>query len=269
MTSASSFFLSSAVKVVMNAISDIPVVLLVGGQGTRLRSVLPSTPKPLASVGDKSFLELLVRQLRYQGIRRLVMSTGYLADQIEKEFGNGDSWDVAIEYSKELHPLGTAGAVKLARPYLRGVPEFLVLNGDSFLEINFHRLIRFHRGHGGLVSMAALQVENAGRFGTLQMDAEGRVVGFLEKTGREASGIVNAGVYVFDHTVLDQIPEGPASLERDVFPRMLNHGVYALEQHGMFIDIGTPEDYARAQKLCDRLYETALQKREGLGVETE
>jgi NDP-sugar pyrophosphorylase family protein len=241
---------------------DIKAVLLVGGLGTRLRSIVPYMPKPLASVGGKSFLELLVRQLQYQGIRRLVMCTGYLGDQIEKEFGDGQSWDVAIEYSRELGPQGTAGAVKLAQSYLREIPDFLVMNGDSFVEIDFHQLIRFHREHGGLVSMAVLQVNNAARFGTVQMDAGGRVIGFLEKTGQETSGIVNAGVYVFDGTLLEHIPEGPASLERDVFPRILHRGVYALEQHGIFIDIGTPEDYARAQQLRDRLYETAFQKQE-------
>ena len=267
MEAASSSCPPSGVKAAMNAMFDIPAVLLVGGLGTRLRSRLPSTPKPLASVGDKSFLELLVRQLRYQGIRRLVMCTGYLGDQIEKEFRDGQSWDVAIEYSKELHPLGTAGAVRLAQPYLRGVLDFLVMNGDSFLEIDFRRLIRFHREHGGVVSMAVLQVKNAARFGTVQMDAEGRVIGFSEKTGRDASGIVNAGVYVFDRTVLEHIPEGPSSLEREVFPRVLNHGVYALEQHGMFIDIGVPEDYTRAQQLCDRLYESAFQKQKCQGAE--
>jgi NDP-sugar pyrophosphorylase family protein len=252
----------SGVKVAMDAILDIPALLLVGGLGTRLRPVLPFTPKPLATVGDKSFLDLLVRQLRYQGIRRLVMCTGYLGEQIENEFGNGQSWDAAIEYSKELHPLGTAGAVKLAQSYIPEAPDFLVMNGDSFLDIDFHELIRFHREHGGLVSMAVLQVKNAARYGTVQMDAEGRVIGFLEKTGRDAFGIVNAGVYVFDRNILEHVPEGPASLERDVFPRVLNHGVYALEQHGIFIDIGTPEDYARAQHLCDRLYEVAFQKQE-------
>src|SRR5271155_5158330 len=105
---------------------DIKAILLVGGLGTRLRSIVPSTPKSLASVGEKSFLELLVRQLRYQGIRHLVMCTGYLGDQIENEFGDGQSWDVAIEYSKELRPLGTAGAVKLAECYLREVRDFVV-----------------------------------------------------------------------------------------------------------------------------------------------
>ena len=238
----------------------IKAVLLVGGLGTRLRSIVPSIPKPLAAVGGKSFLELLVRQLRYQGIRNLVMCTGYLGDKIESEFGDGESWGVRIEYSKESSPLGTAGAVKLARSYLWDAPEFLVMNGDSFIETDFSELIRFHRQHGGLISMAILRVGNAARFGTVKIGDKGRVIGFTEKTGDEAPGIVNAGVYVFDRTVLEYIPEGQTSLERDVFPKLLNRGVYAIEQHGMFIDIGTPEDYARAQQLRDRLYETALPK---------
>jgi NDP-sugar pyrophosphorylase family protein len=141
------------------------------------------------------------------------------------------------------------------------------MNGDSFLEVDFNELIRFHRQHSGLISIATLRVGNAARYGTVQIGAEGRVIGFTEKTGDEASGTVNAGVYVFDRAVLELIPEGPASLERDVFPRVLNRGVYAMEQRGMFIDIGTPEDYARAQQLRDRLYETALSKQECPGPE--
>jgi D-glycero-alpha-D-manno-heptose 1-phosphate guanylyltransferase len=237
-------------------------VLLVGGLGTRLRSVVPSAPKPLAAVGGQSFLELLVRQLRNQGITNLVMCTGYLGEQVQSEFGDGRSWGVAIEYSQEMAPLGTAGAVKLAQAYLQDVPEFLVMNGDSFLEIDFDQLTRFHRGRGGLASMAVLQVDNAARYGTVKMEAQGRVIGFSEKTGCEDSGVVNGGVYVFNRAVLESIPEGPASLERDVFPRILHRGVYALKQLGMFIDIGTPEDYARAQQLHGRLYESACQKQE-------
>src|ERR1035437_10176378 len=100
---------------------DVKAVLLVGGLGTRLRSVVSDAPKVLASVGNRSFLELLVGQLRSQGIRRLVMCTGYLADRIESEFGDGQNWDVAIEYSKEEQPLGTAGAIQWAQRYLRDV----------------------------------------------------------------------------------------------------------------------------------------------------
>jgi len=231
-------------------VNDIKAILLVGGLGTRLRSVVSSTPKVLASIGERSFLELLIRQLRSQGIRQLVMCTGYLADQIESRFGDGRIWDVSIEYSKEEMPLGTAGAVKLAERYLQDVPEFLVLNGDSFLEVDFENLMAFHRRcDDAIATMAVLRVENASRYGTVHMDERGRIKGFAEKTGSEAPGVVNGGVYVFNHSVLQHIPEGPASLERDVFPRLLDQGVYAQEQHGMFIDIGTPADYARAQQL--------------------
>src|SRR2546425_1050724 len=112
----------------MSTTLDVTAVLLVGGTGTRLRSVVPSTPKPLASVGGQSFLELLVRQLRHQGIRRLVMCSGYLADQIENKFGDGSAWDLTIEYSREEQPSGTAGAVKLAQHHLVEASDFLVMN---------------------------------------------------------------------------------------------------------------------------------------------
>ena len=233
-----------------SSMPDMKALLLVGGLGTRLRSVVPSQPKALASIGERSFLELLVRQLQAQGIHQLVMSTGYLADQIESRFGDGRNWEVSIEYSREETPLGTGGAIKLAQRYLQGAPEFLVLNGDSFLEINFAGLLAFHGEHKGAVaSLAVLHVEDASRYGTVRVDASNRVTGFVEKTGSNAPGLVNAGVYVFSREVWQYLPEGPASLEKDVFPRLLDPGVYAQEQQGIFIDIGTPADYARAQEL--------------------
>jgi D-glycero-alpha-D-manno-heptose 1-phosphate guanylyltransferase len=236
---------------------DVKAVLLVGGLGTRLRSVVPDAPKVLASVGKRSFLQLLVGQLRSQGIRRLVMCTGYLADQIEDEFGDGQKWGVAIEYSKETHPLGTAGAVKWAQQYLQDAPEFVVMNGDSFLELDFHKLMEFHRNHEAMATIAVRRVRDAGRYGTVQVDAKGRIRAFTEKTGSDAPGVVNGGVYVFNQAMLGYIPEQPASLETEVFPRLLEQGVYAQEQQGMFIDIGTPADYARAQQLCVSLNKAA------------
>lgn len=229
-------------------------ILLVGGLGTRLRSLVPSTPKALAPLGDRPFLELLIRQLREQEIRDLVMCSGYLADQIEGEFGDGRALEVAIEYSKESQPLGTAGAVKFAETHLQSASEFLVINGDSFLEIDLGQFVKFHRMHGGLATVAVVVVENAGRYGKVLADSSNRVIEFSEKTGIESRGRINAGVYVFSRALLSHIPAGPASLERDVFPKILDQGVYAAEQHGMFIDIGTPGDYARAQVLLDRLY---------------
>jgi D-glycero-alpha-D-manno-heptose 1-phosphate guanylyltransferase len=239
-------------------VENTPAVLLVGGMGTRLRSVVSSTPKPLASVGNLPFLELLVLQLRSQGIRRLVMCTGHLAQHIEKTFGDGRKWDVSIEYSRESQPLGTAGAMKFAEQLLPHASEFLVMNGDSFLELDIRRFVQFHRKRRGFASIAVCRVQNSARFGTVQMGTFERVIGFMEKTEAGIPGVVNGGVYLFNHSVLELIPEGPASIEKDLFPRLLEHGVYALEHHGMFIDIGTPEDYARAQALSRNLYRAAL-----------
>jgi D-glycero-alpha-D-manno-heptose 1-phosphate guanylyltransferase len=232
---------------------SVKAVLLVGGLGTRLRSVVPSTPKPLALVGDRPFLELLVRQLSYQGIRHLVLCTGYLADEIEKQLGDGHALDVRIDYSKEPHTLGTAGAVKFAAPLLTDVSDFLVMNGDSFMEMDFQELIHFHRKSSGLASMAVVRMKNQMRYGTVEVTTGNRVSGFREKHEGILTEMVNAGVYVFNRRIFEHIPEGPASLERDVFPRLIDHGVYALEKNGLFIDIGTPEDYARAQELAERL----------------
>lgn len=237
---------------------DIPAVLLVGGKGTRLRSVVPSAPKPMAAVGEQSFLELLVRQLRSQGIHRLVMCSGYLAEQIEDKFGNGQAWDVSIAYSREAEPMGTGGALKLAESHLAKCNDFLVMNGDSFLEMDFAQLLQFHRERAGLASMAVVPVEDAGRYGTVRVDADGRVIAFTEKTGTNAPGLINAGIYVFSRAIFDCIPQRPASLERDVFPKVLARGMHAFEQRGIFIDIGTPEDYARAQLICDRLHAAAF-----------
>lgn len=243
-----------------SAYKDTKAVLLVGGMGTRLRSVAPTVPKPLALVGKRPFLELLVQQLRYQGFRHLIMCTGYMAHQIESELGNGHAWDVTIEYSKEPHPLGTAGAVKFAEPLLREASDFLVMNGDSFMEMDFQQLVRFHRESRGIASMAVVRMKNEMRYGTVLVTAEGRVSGFTEKGNSDPHGFVNAGIYVFNRRILEHIPEGPSSLERDIFPKILNQGLYASEQHGVFIDIGTPEDYARAQALCQRFYEAAYRK---------
>lgn len=241
-------------------ISDTKAVLLVGGLGTRLRSVVPSSPKVLATVGQKSFLELLIRQLRFQGIQRLVLCTGYLAEQIEKNFGDGQAWGVTIQYSQEERALGTAGAVKLAERYLADISDFFVMNGDSFLEVDFQRLMNFHQAQRAMATIAVVRIEDTRRYGTVHVDASSRVTDFAEKTGKQIPGLVNGGVYVFNHSILRYISERPTSLERDVFPRLVEHGVYAQEQNGIFIDIGTPVDYERARKLCDSLNEAASRR---------
>lgn len=236
----------------------LPALLLVGGMGTRLRPVLSSKPKPLAPIKDIPFLELLILQLRSQGIHRLVMCSGYQSQQIEEAMGDGHKWDVSIEYSKESSPLGTAGAIKQAEQHLSEVSDFLVMNGDSLLELDILQLLRFHQENGGCASVAVRRVADAARYGTVEVDGQNRVVRFYEKVGNRSPGLINGGVYIFKRSVLRHIPEGPSSLERDVLPRLVERGVFALEQAGMFIDIGTPEDYARAQALYQRLSKAAL-----------
>jgi D-glycero-alpha-D-manno-heptose 1-phosphate guanylyltransferase len=231
-------------------INSTTAIMLVGGLGTRLRPVVSSQPKVLASIGDRSFLELLVGQLRSQGVRKIVMCTGYLADQIQDRFGDGSGWNVSIAYSKEDSPMGTAGALSLARRYVEGASEFVVLNGDSFLQVDLQDLIDFHRAQPDAVAtIGVVRVEDAGRYGTVSADSSGKIVHFAEKTGTSAPGLINGGIYVFSGKVWEYVPEGPASLEKDVFPRLLERGLYAKEQRGLFIDIGTPTDYARAQEL--------------------
>ena len=240
------------------SLPEMTAVLLVGGKGSRLRPVLPSTPKPLARVGDYSFLELLIRQLRHQGICKLVMCTGYLGSQIEDEFGDGQHLGVAIRYSKESTPLGTAGALKLAKHLLDDCTEFLVLNGDSFIKLDFGRLIKFHRQRAGLAALAVTPVDNAARYGTVKLNCDGRVISLMEKSGTSGPGLVNAGVYIFNQAILDYIEESPSSLERDVIPCILNCGVFALQEDGFFIDIGTPQDYALANAISHRLHSAAF-----------
>lgn len=220
--------------------------------------MLPDKPKPLARIGGIPFLELLVLQLRSRGLRRIVMCTGFQADQIRQEFGDGRRWQMEIQYSEETRPLGTAGAIKLAQPLVANNDDFMVMNGDSFLEMDFRQFLQFHRDHAGCATIAVRRVPNGSRYGTVHLDERGRVIQFSEKQGISEPGLINGGVYVFAREVFERIPDGPCSLEKDILPGLLDGGVFAAQQTGMFIDIGTPEDYALAQTMYQSLSQAAI-----------
>src|SRR5262249_14371469 len=150
-----------------------------------------------------------IRQLSSQGIRRLVMCTGYLADEIAKDFGDGSGFGVSIEYSREDSPLGTAGAIKHAAPFLDDLDHFFVANGDSFMEADFRQLLELHCQARVLVTMAVTRMQNQGRYGTVETSENGLVSAFLEKTMQRETGLVNTGIYVFDRRLLCEIPDGP------------------------------------------------------------
>ncbi len=234
-------------------LAGVPAVLLVGGLGTRLRSVVSATPKALARVGETTILELLIRQLQVQGVRKIVLCTGYMADEIDGALGDGTDYGISIVYSRESEPMGTGGALKLAESCIDDAPDFLVMNGDSLAEADLASLIEVHLRHGALATFGVCQVSDASRYGTVQIDSMSKILSFQEKTGIVASGLINAGVYVFRSDIFETIPKGPSSLERDVFPRVIDQGAYAFLVESTFIDIGTPDDYARAQVLAEKL----------------
>ena len=219
-------------------------VILAGGRGTRLRSVVPDLPKPMAPVAGKPFLEILLASLARKNIGRVVLSVGYLAESIISHFGQRFQ-GIEIDYAREDSPLGTGGALRLALQKCRE-EAVLVLNGDTFLEFDMPSVSRDWQIHRCPIVIGMYSRDTA-RYGRLSLDGD-RVVGFLEK-GNSGPGVINAGSYIFPANFLCQadLPE-VFSLEQDFFPQELQRSYFRLfAASGMFIDIGVPDDYFLAQ----------------------
>ncbi len=229
---------------------DLTCLVLVGGSGTRLREAVPDLPKPLAPVAGKPFLNYLLGFLARQGVRDFVLCCGYQTFHFDAYVASVNFGQSRLVCSHEEQPLGTAGALRQALPLVSSFPV-LVVNGDSFFNFNLAQLIRAHLRTGARGTLAAAKVPNAARFGTLQLGPEGIVQGFLEKTGREEPGIINAGVYLLEGEIIQRIPVSvPCSIEREIFPKVVaRNELYASVEDEFFIDIGVPEDYFAAQKL--------------------
>lgn len=231
--------------------------ILAGGLGTRLRPVLGGLPKCMAPVRGRPFLAYQLAWLREQGIKRVLLCTGYGHDVVRAYCGDGSAWGMEIQYSVEAQALGTAGALQLAQPMLR--ETFLALNGDTYFAADLSVLLAAHRAGGTLATVALVQVPEATRFGAVTMDADGYVTDFAEKQ-RSSASLINAGVYVFEPGVFAYFPKHvPLSLEKDVLPnlaakRLLRGRVL----QGYHIDIGTPESYTQFQEDVLRLGLAAL-----------
>lgn len=222
-------------------------IVLVGGLGTRLRNVVPDLPKPIAPVAGRPFLAHLLDQIAKAGLRRVILATGHLADMVEQAIG--PQWaGMQISYSREDRPLGTGGAIRLAATQLHGDGVHL-LNGDTFVRYDLRELERIVHAAGVPLGMALAQVPDAGRYGAVDV-AAGRVVAFHEKGGH-AAGLINAGSYFLSMAGVAALPALPSySFESEVLPAWAAAGqVAALADTQDFIDIGVPEDYARAQRL--------------------
>jgi D-glycero-alpha-D-manno-heptose 1-phosphate guanylyltransferase len=222
-------------------------IVLAGGQGTRLRSVINEVPKPMAPVAGRPFLAHLLDRLEGNGIDRVVLSVGYLKEPIVAAFGERYR-GIEISYSIEEEPLGTGGGLRQALAMADAFPVF-ALNGDTIVDLDYAAMLRASEAAGAALTIALRRVPDAGRYGRAKVEG-GRVVGFAARGEGTGPGLINAGVYLFARNVLDD-PALPASFsfERDFLERRAaTMRPLAFETSGYFIDIGVPEDYARAQR---------------------
>lgn len=221
-------------------------IILAGGLGTRLRPLVNDVPKSMAVVGGRPFIEHLLLQLQRNEFQNVVICAGHRAEQLHT-LGDGAQFGLTLQRSTENQPLGTAGAIKLAEPLLSG-DRWLVMNGDSFFDIPIQALVDRHQSVHAHATIALVGVDDASRYGSVELDEDGAVRSFVEKGTSHGAALINAGLYIVERAVLDMIPDGSAvSLEREVLPTLIGRGLYGAEFDGFFIDIGVPADYERAQ----------------------
>jgi NDP-sugar pyrophosphorylase family protein len=232
-------------------LAALDVLVIAGGLGTRIQPVLGDTPKLLAPVAGRPYLVFLLDWLRRFGARRIVLGLGHQAQAVVDFLDRNKSAhdDLTVVTVSEPRPLGTAGAVRFARPQLRSDPV-LVMNGDSFADADLCAFVEHHRHAKARATLLCAEVDDAGRYGRVELDGNGRIRGFIEKDpnfhGRSA---VNAGVYLFSSSLLDEIAAGQASsLEREVFGCAPTGSLDAFAGRFAFIDIGTPESLALAER---------------------
>lgn len=231
---------------------DLSAVILAGGLGTRLRSVVNDRPKVMAPIGGRPFVTVILDQLNEAGVGDVLLCVGYMGTYIESELGSRYR-DLSLRYSYEDRPLGTGGALRNALDLI-GSDSALVLNGDSYCQCSFGALRAFHKERRAVGTLLVTRVGDVSRYGSIRLDEQGRIQAFEEKRDSAGPGWINAGVYVLEKGIIASIGTGACvSLERDLFPSLVGTGFYGFRQEGSFLDIGTPEDFARAGGVCERL----------------
>jgi mannose-1-phosphate guanylyltransferase len=225
----------------------VQALVLAGGEGTRLRPLTYTTPKPVLPLAGRPFLSFMLDWASRHGVTEVILSCGFLSDRVHRVLG--DIYDgMRLRYVVEDEPLGTAGPVRLA--YDEGLLEerLFVLNGDVLSDMDLTGELEQHERTGARATLALLAVEDTASYGVVPTDAEGRVEAFLEKSaGPVPTNQINAGAYVLEREVVEGIPAGRAvSFEREVFPVLVGDGLYGFSAAGYWIDIGTPERYLEA-----------------------
>jgi mannose-1-phosphate guanylyltransferase len=228
----------------------LQALILAGGEGTRLRPLTTTIPKPVLPLANRPFISYMLDWLAAHGFREVVMSCGFLADGVRAVLGDGAGHGLKIRYVEEPEPLGTAGAVKFAEDLLE--ERFAVLNGDILTDFDLSALHALHGRRGARATIALIEVEDPSAYGLVLRDSEDRVTEFLEKPEAplpDVPSLINAGAYVLEHEVLASVPEGrPVSFEREVFPALVGDGLFGCAVSGYWIDIGTPERYLQSTR---------------------
>jgi mannose-1-phosphate guanylyltransferase len=228
----------------------VQAIVLVGGEGTRLRPLTETVPKPALTLVDRPFLAHMIEWLARHGVDEVVLACGFLPDVLREALaGEEERAGVSIHYVVEPERRGTAGAIRFAAGELgdRLEDRFLALNGDVLTDLDLAALLRAHEQRGARATLGLYPVEDSSAYGLVDTGAQGEVLRFTEKTGEAAPGEINAGMYVLERSVLDLIPAGQAiSIEREVFPRLVGDGLHGLRLDGYWMDIGTPQRYLQA-----------------------
>jgi D-glycero-alpha-D-manno-heptose 1-phosphate guanylyltransferase len=226
-------------------------IVLAGGRGTRLGELTKDLPKPMISVRGRPFLEYLLEYWRKQGVGHFVLGVGYHREVIRDHFKNSFQ-DIPISYSIEENLLGTGGGLLIALGCLEKRGPFLVINGDTFFEVDLAALKKFHRTHKADITFSLMGITAPDRFEGLKLDDDGRIAQMVGRHETAACRFANGGVYLMERTLFDGLPfeQGRSySLENDIFRYCLDNKrrLYGCRSEGRFIDIGTPEDYKKSQ----------------------
>lgn len=223
-------------------------IILAGGFGTRLQSVVSDVPKPMAPVNNVPFLNYIFDYLAFYKIEHVVLSTGYLSEKISECYKD-EFKGIKISYTKEETPLGTGGGIRLALEKCT-TKNILVLNGDSFFDVDLQAYFPRHAQFNSDCTLALRKVDNAARYGTIKLSDTSAIKEFKEKDGIEKEGLINGGVYILNRALFlsKTKPDIAFSIEKDFFENRINElHIFGFEYDGYFIDIGIPEDYKKAQ----------------------
>ncbi len=225
-------------------------IILVGGEGVRLRPFTYELPKVMLPIHGKPMVQHIIEQLKFHGVRDIVLAVYYKAEKIKEYFGNGHHFGVNIKYVEEKTPLGTAGPLRLAKKYL--TESFYIVWGDILSQLDLTDFAKFHKEHGGLTTVALTTVDDTSRYGVVMLNGN-KIVGFVEKPKKEdaPSNLINSGVALMEPDVIKKyVPKtGKAMVEYDIYPKLAKEGnLYGYPFQGQWFDTGTPESYEKAIK---------------------